>query len=232
MAKIDFNLADRAENIRQPKKQVPVVHFELQDIFDHFNESLKDIDNQSETADILLQEGKDEECQDIWRSQIVFLEGILDFYLHEMSKYALYQMFSGQWNKSKKYFGIKVPMELVENAYEDLSTKEWFFSFLNQEMSKQVYLSAESMKDQLNLIGIPFNDVMSKAFPKSTVNDSLKYGKTIVREMFDRRNKIVHQNDREHTSANRTTISKNLVALYRQQIAAIVNAIQEIAIDK
>ncbi|MDX8416441.1 hypothetical protein [Absicoccus intestinalis] len=62
MVKIDFNLADRAENIRQPKKQVPPVHFELQDIFNHFNESLQDIDNQSETANILLQEGKYEEC--------------------------------------------------------------------------------------------------------------------------------------------------------------------------
>ena len=50
--------------------------------------------------------------------------------------------------------------------------------------------------------------------------------------MFDRINKIVHQNDREHTSANRTSISKDLVTLYRQQIAAIVYAIQEIAMNK
>lgn len=232
MKNFDFNLTDRIENIRQPQKQASPVHFELQEILTHFKEGLQNIDNQSDTADILLQEGKYEECQDIWQSQIVFLEGILDFYLHEISKYALYQMFNGQWNKSEKYFGIKVPMKMVENAYEDMSTKEWFFSFLNRWMSKQVYLSAESMKDQLNLIGIPFNDVMSQAFPKSTVNDSIKYGKTKVMEMFERRNKIVHQNDREHSSANRTPISKNLVASYRKQIADIVYATQEIAMNK
>ena len=129
MANIDLNLTARVEDVREPQRAVSPVHFELAEIKKHFDESLTGIEKQGETAAKLLENGQEEECQDIWRSQIVFLEGVLDFFLHEISKYALFQMFQGNWEKSEKYFGIKVPMRQVENAYADLSTKEWFFHF-------------------------------------------------------------------------------------------------------
>jgi hypothetical protein len=141
-------------------------------------------------------------------------------------------MFLGKWEKSDKYSGIKVPMGEVENAYADLTTKEWFFTFLNGNMSKQVFLSAESMNDQLNLIGIPFNTVKEKTFPKENVNESARYGRQVVKEMFDRRNKIVHQNDRDHASAERTEITLELVNKYERQIMDIVEAIYDIAAEK
>ena len=231
MANINLNLTSRIEDVREPQKHLLPVHFDLAEIKKHFDESLTGIHKQGKAALKLLESGKEEECQDILRSQIVFLEGILDFYLHEISKYALFQMFQGNWPKSDKYFGIKISMRQVETAYEDLSTKEWFFSFLNQDMSKQVYLSAESMNDQLNMIGIPFNAVMEKAFPKGTINESAHYGRQVVKEMFDRRNKIVHQNDRDHASAERTEITTDLVKTYEQRIIRIVEAIYEIAVE-
>lgn len=232
MVNINLNLTARVEDVREPQRVVFPVHFELAEIKQHFDDSLAEIEKQGDTAETLLKNGQKEECHDIWRSQIVFLEGILDFFLHEISKYALYQMFEGNWAKSEKYFGLKVPMQQIENAYMDMSTKEWFFSFLNQDMSKQVFLAAESMNDQLNLIGIPFNDVMWKAFPKDTINDSARYGRQLVKEMFDRRNRIVHQNDRDHASANRNTITKETVDRYKEQIVCIVDAIYEIATGK
>ena len=232
MANIDLNLTARVEDVREPQRAVSPVHFELAEIKKHFDESLTGIEKQGKTAAKLLENGQEEECQDIWRSQIVFLEGVLDFFLHEISKYALFQMFQGNWEKSEKYFGIKGPMRQVENAYADLSTKEWFFSFLNQDMSKQVYLSAESMNEQLNLIGIPFNAVMGKAFPKDTINESTHYGRQVVKEMFERRNKIAHQNDRDHASADRTEITLELVNTYKQQIVSIAEAIYDIAAEK
>ena len=99
-------------------------------------------------------------------------------------------------------------------------------------MSKQVYLSAESMNEQLNLIGIPFNAVMGKAFPKDTINESAHYGRQVVKEMFERRNKIAHQNDRDHASADRTEITLELVNTYKQQIVSIAEAIYDIAAEK
>ena len=49
--------------------------------------------------------------------------------------------------------------------------------------------------------------------------------------MFDRRNKIVHQNDRDHASAERTEITTDLVKTYEQRIIRIVEAIYEIAVE-
>lgn len=208
------------------------VHFELAEVKRHFAEGLDGIEKQGMTARKLFEDGRYEECQDVWRSQIVFLEGILDFFLHEISKYALYRMFSGSWEKSEKYYGIKIPMRQVEEAYADLSGKEWFFSFLNQHMSKEVYLSAESMNDQLNLIGIPFHEVMEKAFPQSDGDRSRNFGREVVKEMFERRNRIVHQNDRDHASAARTPVDGNLVEVYRTWIVGIVDAVFELASEK
>lgn len=227
--RMNLDLSARIEAVREPQQVSVPIHFDLNEIKSHFDESFKAIKNQGITAGKLLQNGQHEECQDIWRSQIVFLEGILDFFLHEISKYGLFRMFKGDWPKSEKYFGIRVPMLQIEHAYDDLSTKEWFFSFLNQEMSKQVFLSAESMNDQLNLIGIPFNEVMGKAFPRETINESARHGRMIIKEMFDRRNRIVHQNDRDHSSARRTAVTQELVETYQQNIASIAQAINEIA---
>lgn len=88
MANIDLNLTARVEDVREPQRAVSPVHFELAEIKKHFDESLTGIEKQGETAAKLLENGQEEECQDIWRSQIVFLEGVLDFFLHEISKKA------------------------------------------------------------------------------------------------------------------------------------------------
>ena len=226
MANIDLKLTARVEEIREPYRPVShPLHFDLAEIKKHFDEGLSGIEKQHQTASILYNNGQIEECQNIWRSEVVFLEGILDFFIHEISKYTLYEMFEGQRNKSDKYYTIKIPMSEVETAYSNMSSKEWFFSYLNQEMSREVYLSADSMKDQLNEIGITFNEVMQKAFPDNNVNASIRRGKEIVREMFDRRNRIVHQNDRDHASAVRTTITEEIVQTYKNNICKIVYTI-------
>ena len=93
MAERNLDLNERVEASRDPHRIASPVQFELSDIKGHFDQSLDRIKNQYEVADSLKQDGKDDDCKNIWRSQIVFLEGILDFYLHEMSKYCLYKMF-------------------------------------------------------------------------------------------------------------------------------------------
>lgn len=75
-----------------------------------------------------------------------------------MSKYCLFQMFIGQWEKSEKYNNFMVPMVKVENAINAKDSGEWFFEYLNSRFSRDVFMAAESMKEQLNLIGIGFVD--------------------------------------------------------------------------
>lgn len=232
MGKRDLSLTPRNEETREQNVIVSPVHFPLTDIKQHFDESMQSVKEQFTVADNLLSEGNAEGCRIIWRSQIVFAESLLDFYIHEMSKYCLFRMFTGEWQKSEKYKNLEVKMSKVEEALSAKESDEWFFEYLNERFTKDVFLSGDSMRDQLNLIGISFGEAMHRAFHKDTVNASDKYGYRLVKQLFDRRNKIAHQNDRDHFSAAQTNITKEFVEQYISDIEAIVNAIHDIAKEK
>lgn len=155
----------------------------------------------------------------------------LDFYIHEMSKYCLFRMFSGQWDKSEKYALFNVPMSNVEKAIATIESKDWFFTYLNDRFSRDVFISKESMRDQLNLIGIGFSKVMVKAFPADKQEISIKNGSKIVEDLFRRKNEIAHQNDRSHASAKQNDITKEYVSDFLSKIEAIVYSIHEIATE-
>ena len=232
MAYKDLYLHNRAEGIREAQLPLVPTQFSLEEIKQHFDQTLQSIEKEYSIADSLFSAGRTEEAQTIWRSQVVFLEGLLDFYIHEISKYGLYSMFCGKWEKSEKYVSIRVPMSVVETAFVNGESKKCFFDYLNECFSRQVFLAAESMRDQLNLIGIGFGEAMRKAFVKSTTNESQQYGAKIVEELYKRRNLIAHQNDRDHASAQQNTITKEFVEEAAKNIVAIVNAIHSIAQEK
>lgn len=231
-AKRDLSLSPRKENQRDAHSIEPPVQFSLKEIKQHFTVSLDSVKAQYDVADALLVEGNSDGCKTIWRSQVVFAEGLMDFYIHEMSKYCLFNMFTGNWDKSEKYASFMVPMGKVEEAITATESKEWFFGYLNERFSRDVFISKESMKDQLNLIGIGFSAVMFKAFPSENEGTSMKQGAQIVEELFHRRNVIAHQNDRSHASAVQNDITKEFVSDYISKIEAIVNSIHEIAEEK
>ena len=123
-------------------------------------------------------------------------------------------------------------MNRVEEAIATAESQDWFFDYLNSRFSRDVFLSVESMRDQLNLIGVGFVPVLVKAFPKSKEEKSKRYSTQVVKNLFQRRNDIAHQNDRSHASAEQTDITKEFVEDYIGKIESLVNAIQEIAVEK
>lgn len=232
MATRNLSLTVRPEAVRESSKIAPPIHFTTDEIKKHFTDSLEIIKKQFEVADDLLDVSNIEGCNTIWRSQIVLAEGLLDFYIHEVSKYCMFQMFCGNWEKSEKYALFVVPMSRVEEAIAAVESTEWFFDYLNIRFSRDVYLSVESMRDQLNLIGIGFVPTMVKAFPREKEELSKKEGSKIVENLFKRRNEIAHQNDRSHASAEQTPITKEYVQEYIDNVESIVGAIQSIMEEK
>lgn len=230
--KRDLSLSPRIENQRDAHPIEPPVQFSLNEIKQHFVDSLDSVKAQYDVADALLAEGNTDGCKTIWRSQVVLAEGLMDFYIHEMSKHCLFKMFTGNWDKLEKYASFMVPMGRVEEAITATESKDWFFGYLNERFSRDVFISKESMKDQLNLIGIGFSAAMFKAFPSENEGVSTKQGAQIVEELFRRRNIIAHQNDRSHSSAVQNDITKEFVSDYISKIEAIVNSIHEIAEGK
>ena len=231
-SKRDLSLTPRKENQREALPITPPVQFSLDEIMQHFVESMNSVKAQYNVADALVTEGNTDGCKTIWRSQVVLAEGLMDFYIHEMSKYCLFRMFTGHWDKSDKYGAFMVPMEKVEEAIAATESKDWFFAYLNNRFSRDVFISKESMRDQLNLIGIGFSQVMVNAFPSDKEETSIKQGSQIVEDLFRRRNIIAHQNDRSHASAKQNDITKEFVSDCISKIEAIVNSIHIIAVGK
>lgn len=232
MMERDLSLKKRIEAHESPRSVSVPVQFELKDIKNHFDQSLNKIMNQYDVADSLERSGQTDDCRNIWRAQIVFLEGILDFYLHEMSKYCLYKMFRGEWEKSEKYHSLQVPILIVEEGIALSESKEWFFDYLNKRFSRDVFLSSESMREQLNLMGLGFSEVMHEAFKKKTINESNKYGAIVIQTLFQRRNAITHQLDRDHFNAVQKDITKEYVEDRTLEVVKVVEAIHKKAIEK
>lgn len=207
----NLSLSSRQENIRSQQQIRHVVHFNLQEIKDRFDDSIQNIERKFDIYDQLLASGKVDEGKDILRSQIVFLESTIDFFLHEMTKYSYYKMFSNEWDKTSQYKSLNIRMEIVEKGLNSGDSKEWFFEYVNDTFNRVVFLSSESMKDQLNSIGIPFKDVMHNVFAEKNEKTSIDTGKSFVKALFDRRNMIAHQNDRNHDSAMQNNIDKSYV---------------------
>lgn len=77
MADRNVSISQRKEEIRDKKEVISnSLQFELKDILYHFNESLKDIKNLFSVADALIKEDNKEGAMDVWRTQVVFAEGI------------------------------------------------------------------------------------------------------------------------------------------------------------
>ena len=88
MEERNLDLATRNEDTRD-KFHTRVIRFELDQIRQHFAETVQAINAQFDVADELLKSGKEIEGENIWRAQIIFLASAFDFYMHELTKYGL-----------------------------------------------------------------------------------------------------------------------------------------------
>lgn len=91
----DLSLTPRKENQRDVQLITPPVQFSLNEIKQHFVESMDSVKAQYEVADALASADNVDACKTVWRSQLVLAEGLMDFYIHEMCKYGLFRMFTG-----------------------------------------------------------------------------------------------------------------------------------------
>lgn len=229
MAIRNVSLTPRAENVRSIVPVVSPVVFELNEILRHFNESLDSIKNQFDIADELISSGEEEKAKTIYRSQIVFLEGILDFYMHEITKYGLYKIFLGDWGKTDRYKNFTVPMSELEKAISFPESKKWFFAYVNEIFASVVMQDWETIKDQLNLVGIEWKVVCKALYPELDEKHAIDQCKYKLASLYKRRNVIAHQNDRDHSFAIQNDITKEYVETQICEIESFVTCVHNIA---
>lgn len=228
----NFDLKPRQEEIRE-KISPAIVKFQLNEIEEHFDENLQYIRSQFDIADELFQNGREEEARNIWSSQIVFLESAFDFYLHELTKFGLSEMFAGNWDKTKKYNNLSVRMSIVDRALNAREDPGWFLEFVNEFYKEITLVSYESVKDQMNLLGLDLQKVADTVFYERDSVIKTKYKLREVLEMlYCRRNVIAHQSGRRHSDAQREKITKSMVGKFIEDIEKIVREIHKLAKQK
>lgn len=224
-----LDLLPRLEDTRE--RQIPqILKFELDEIKAHFDEDLSAI---SSLFTVYKQNEKNDVCAKlILRSQVVLLESAFDFYLHEITKFGVNKIFEGAWISTEKYKNIIMRLEMVEKIINDEISENWFFEFINQYYAKETMVSFESIKDQMNLLGIKIQDIADKAFyEQGSSEPTIMKMKNVVNALYKRRNIIAHQSNRGHEDATYYPISKDQVDKFIVDIEKIVNAIHEVAIQ-
>jgi hypothetical protein len=91
------------ESKQLEKKAIFITEQKANEIIQQFQYNIKSIREKFHIYDELVQNGKEEHAKDILRSQVVFLMSALDFYMHEMVRYRLLKMFSGELSKTESY---------------------------------------------------------------------------------------------------------------------------------
>lgn len=221
----NLDLMARSENIRD-KFHTEVIRFELDQIKRHFTEALEAIKAQFDVADELHESGKVIEGDNIWRAQIIFLASAFDFYMHELTKYGLCEIYNENWFQTDKYANLQVNMKVIELALKSGEDIDWFLEFINEYFRTITMVSYESVKDQFNLLGIDLINVADKAFYQRGGTEKTKDKlKRRLNGLFCRRNIIAHQTDRAHSDAQVYNITKEIVENFICDIEKIVNAI-------
>ncbi len=227
MEKRKLQLFGRKEETRN--KTTPlVVRFELEEIKQHYTESIKSICKMFAVVDYLIENNNEEQAKHIMRSQVVFLVGALDFFMHEITKLGLNKIFNNEWEQTKKYSHISVPMSVLNDALIEGEDSDWFLEFVNQQFSTATIVSYESVKDQMNLLGLNMQSIADEVFydinSREKTIDKLK---NRLNGLFNRRNLIAHQLDRNHSNAEKLDIDRSLVEEFINDVNRIVEAISK-----
>lgn len=229
----NLNLTTRREETRE-KRYSRVIKFEIEQIKEHFDENISDIENQFKIIDMLDKDKDKDKIDCILRSQIVFLGSSIDFYFHEITKYGLMKIYDKVWEKTDNYKKIKINIEVVFKALEAGNDSEWFIEFIDSEYRGITMMSWRSITNQIELIGLDIDEIAEKVFPNNDLTKQKKKDelKKVVTTLFKRRNFIAHQFDRRHNDAIRKDISKTEVVNFIKDIKKIVYAVHETLLEK
>ncbi|MCF0224713.1 MAG: hypothetical protein HUK20_10625 [Fibrobacter sp.] len=206
--KIADETARKGEN--RKKRSVRLI-VKILDVRSHFNENLKDVEEKFKLAQ--KERATDSHsAEEIWRSQVVFLESALDFYVHEVVKYGFLKIFNGDWAETVKSRNFRVRFPLVMEMYKDAENAAQSLSDEIDEINREnCFLGFEHMQTNLKMVGLGVDS---------------KY-KEFITELYKRRNQIAHQSDRLPGSAAKLGISESDVKGYIKTVKEIVSSIDE-----
>ena len=205
-----LGLSSRNENSRN--MLVPDMHVsKLDEMYEQFCKNVETVKEKFHIAEQLDNVHEEKAVKDIYRSQIVFLESALDYYMHCLGIYAMVQMYNNHWDKTRGYSDLKVPIDKVMDAVMHPENTGWIDAVIVSYHASKTYMSAKEIKGQLSLIvGKDFFDKIANEMfydKESRVKPADKLARALT-DLFERRNKIAHQADRNHQTGDSYDINR------------------------
>lgn len=225
MANKIISTSSRNENTRDKNPhEVPLT--DLEKIKEQFDKNINSIKERFSIAEELNRNGHEEQEKDIYRTQIVFLESALDYYIHCLSIHASIQMSKNAWPKTGGYKNLTVPIEKVFYAIENPEDSTWIKELIVGHHVTKTYMSSKEIKGQISLIiackGI-FKKIADEMYHVQGSNEKTQDKLiNLLDGLFDRRNKIAHQSDRNHDTGLKYDIVRTDVENYLDEIPKFV----------
>ncbi len=222
----NLELTPRTVGTRE-RPHIRTIQFELDEIINHFSNNVHAIKIQFDLVE-QLKSNNDPQYKDILRSQVVFLESAFDYFMHEITKYGMMQIFQRIWAKTDKYNNFKLRLGDISDVLQNPEQENWFLDIVNDSYAEDTFMSSDAVTTQLNLIGVNWKNVANRAFYEqgSTVTPREKF-KLVLDSLYKRRNRIAHQADCSHKTGLRMNIERETVKSYIRDVEKIVNSIHD-----
>ncbi len=220
----NLELSPRIVNTRDRRRN-HAIQFELGEITARFENNVSSIKAQFGLVEQLENDGN-LQYKDILRSQIVFLDSAFDFFMHEITKFGMVQIFQGIWEKTEKYNNFAIRLGDISDVLQNPEQENWFLDIVNDSYAEDTFMSADTVISQLKLIGLKWQNIADRAFFEqgSTISTKDKF-KGTLNSLFLRRNQIAHQADCRHETGDKIDIDREFVESYIDNIENIVHAI-------
>lgn len=235
MAERNFTRLERREDTRDKRQTPAPIRFTLTEIKAHFDHNRSAVRAQSAVAAEMLRQGNREEAEFIWRTQILYLESALDYYMHELTTYGMLNMYNRLWPRTAEYGKIKVTIDALDEVLTSPGSSDWLIRYVADAFGRDTLTNYPRIKDQADLLGFDIRAIMQSAFPppKNAPKRSnpVGYGSEILTELCTRRNRIAHQTDRDPDNGQQAPITSKYVEQSIKHVDNLVRALHNAAAE-
>lgn len=192
-------------------------------IIGNFSESMAQINEKFDIVDELQKNNFIEAANNILRSQIVFAMSCVDFYMHEIVKYGILQIFQGKRQKTSAYSNFAITMPYVERAINNIDSIDWLENWINIKNKQFTYMASKKIQEAISLISS--KKILDNVSQKMNIDKNDLKNK--IDEIYERRNSIAHQTDRDVSTGRIFDINKKMVEEYLEFINKFIKNLHE-----
>ncbi len=222
----------RRENTRDKRPVSTAIRFTPTEVHAHFVQNIRAVRAQTGVARDMLSRGNRAEAEFIWRTQILYLESALDFYMHELTTYGMLSMYTHLWPRTADYEKIEIAIGALDEVLDSPGSSDWLITYVRDAFGRDTLTSYARIKDQADLLGIDIRACVKAAFPEvGPKGNAVGYANDILSELANRRNRIAHQTDRNPDNALQTPITAAYVEQSVDRVERLVNALHRAALD-